>query len=169
MYSIDSALKAKESYAERPTRSRAPAPERTNATCINWRSAKVLRCVIVNTAIAVPLLLSLFSPARAATSSLVIKMGDEPPMFEPAKVTIKAGETVEWLNNGDVVHSVTAVPDEASSAKDVALPKGAATFDSGFMQPGSTFDYTFTVPGTYHYFCVPHETLGMVGTVVVKK
>ena len=52
MYSIDSALKAKESYAERPTGSHAPARERTNATCINWRSAKVLRCAIVNTAIA---------------------------------------------------------------------------------------------------------------------
>jgi plastocyanin len=170
MYSIDSALKARESYAEKPTCSRAPARERTNATCINWRSAKVLRCVIVNTAIAVPLLLSvMFSPARAATSSVVIKMGDEPPMYEPANVTIKAGETVEWLNNGDVVHSVTAVPGDASRANDVALPRGAATFDSGFMPPGSTFDYTFTVPGTYRYFCVPHETLGMVGTVVVKK
>jgi plastocyanin len=170
MYSIDSALKEKESYAERPIGSRAPARERTNATCINWRSAKVLRCVIVNTAIAVPLLLSvMFSPACAATSSVVIKMGDETPMYEPAKVTIKAGETVEWLNNGDVVHSVTAVPADASRANDVALPRGAATFDSGFMPPGSTFDYTFTVPGTYRYFCVPHETLGMVGTVVVKK
>ena len=169
MYSIDSALKAKESYAERPSCSCAPARERTNATCINWRSAKVLRCVIVDTAIAVLLLSVMFSPARAAASSVVIKMGDAPPMYEPVNVTIKAGETVEWLNNGGVVHSVTAVPGDASSPKDVALPMGAATFDSGFMPPGGTFDYTFTVPGTYRYFCVPHEKLGMVGTVVVKK
>jgi plastocyanin len=169
MYSIDSALKAKESYAERPTGSGAPERERTNATWINWRSAKVLRCVIVNSAVAALLLPVMFSPARAAASSVVIKMGDEPPMYEPAKLTIKAGETVEWLNNGGVVHSVTAVPGDASNAKDVALPGGAATFDSGFMPPGSKFDYTFTVPGTYRYFCVPHEALGMVGTVVVKK
>jgi len=169
MYSIDSALKAKESHAERPAGKRDPARERVNATWINWRSAKVLRCVIVNSAVAALLLSVMFTPARAAASSVVIKMGDEPPMYEPAQVTIKAGETVEWLNNGGVVHSVTAVPGDASSPKDVALPKGAATFDSGFMPPGSSFDYTFKVPGTYRYFCVPHEALGMVGTVVVKK
>jgi plastocyanin len=169
MYSIDSALRAKESYAARPTGSRAPARERTTATWISWRSAKVLRCVIVNSAVAALLLSVMFSPARAAASSVVIKMGDEPPMYEPAQVTIKAGETVEWLNNGGVVHSVTAVPEEAYRPKDVALPMGAATFDSGFMPPGSKFDYTFTVPGTYRYFCVPHEALGMIGTVVVKK
>ena len=67
------------------------------------------------------------------------------------------------------VHSVTLVPDDAQNSKDVAEPKGAATFDSGFMAPGSKFSYTFTVPGTYHYFCVPHEKAGMVGVVVVKK
>ena len=37
------------------------------------------------------------------------------------------------------------------------------------MPPGGTFDYTFTVPGTYRYFYVPHEALGMIGTIVVKK
>ena len=168
MYSIDCALNARESHADRPT-GRAPAQQPTNATCINWRSAKVLRCVIVNTAVAALLLSVMFSPARAATSSVVIKLGDAPPMYEPANVTIKVGETVEWLNNGGLVHSVTAVPAEASSPKDVALPGGAATFDSGFMPPGSKFQYTFTVPGTYRYFCVPHEALGMIGTVVVKK
>jgi plastocyanin len=68
--------------------------------------------------------------------------------------------------HGAVVHSVTAVPDDASNAKDVSLPKGAPTFDSGFMAPGGTFEYTFTVPGTYRYFCVPHEKAGMVGTIV---
>jgi plastocyanin len=61
------------------------------------------------------------------------------------------------------------VPEDATNVNDVSLPKGAATFDSGFMPPGATFDYTFTVPGTYHYFCVPHEKAGMVGTIVVKK
>ncbi len=129
-----------------------------------------LRILVVMLVLAAALLLTLMpNPARAATSSIVIRMGDKPPIYEPAKVTIKVGETVEWVNNGAVVHSVTAVPDDASSATDVSLPKGASTFDSGFMPPGGTFDYTFTVPGTYRYFCVPHEKAGMVGTIVVKK
>ena len=32
-----------------------------------------------------------------------------------------------------------------------------------------TFDYTFTLPGTYRYTCVPHEKDGMNGEVVVTK
>jgi plastocyanin len=27
--------------------------------------------------------------------------------------------------------------------------------------------HTFDVPGTYQYFCIPHEMAGMTGTVVV--
>jgi hypothetical protein len=32
---------------------------------------------------------------------------------------------------------------------------------------GESFSYTFDEPGTYEYFCIPHEDLGMVGTVTV--
>jgi plastocyanin len=109
------------------------------------------------------------SPAGAATQSVLIKMADTPAVYEPAKVTARVGQPVEWINTGKNVHSVTLVPDDAQNPKDVTEPTGAATFDSGFMAPGSKFSYTFTVPGTYHYFCVPHEKAGMVGVVVVKK
>ena len=30
----------------------------------------------------------------------------------------------------------------------------------------SQFDYQFTVEGTYDYYCIPHQTLGMVGRIV---
>jgi len=49
------------------------------------------------------------------------------------------------------------------------LPKGATAFDSGFIPPGGDYSYTFTVPGTYRYFCLPHEKAGMFGMIVVKK
>jgi type III restriction enzyme len=47
------------------------------------------------------------------------------------------------------------------------LPRGAATIDSNDIAAGQTYLHTFTVPGTYHYFCEHHETHGMVGTVIV--
>jgi plastocyanin len=56
----------------------------------------------------------------------------------------------------------------AQRKEDVVLPSGAKPFDSGFMQPDATFDYTFTVRGTYKYTCVPHEKDGMNGVIVVK-
>ncbi|HEY2487811.1 MAG TPA: plastocyanin/azurin family copper-binding protein [Candidatus Binataceae bacterium] len=134
------------------------------------RGRLMLRVILAIAAlVAVIALAMLPAPAGAASQSVLIKMADTPAVYEPAKVTVKVGQPVEWINTGKNVHSVTLVPDDAQNPKDVAEPKGAATFDSGFMAPGSKFSYTFSVPGTYHYFCVPHEKAGMVGVVVVKK
>ena len=108
-------------------------------------------------------------PANAAGKPVaVVTMSDKPPKFMPETVTIKVGDTVEWENTAKTLHSVDADPDMVQRPQDVVLPKGAKPFDSGFMQPAAKFDYTFTVPGTYKYTCVPHEKDRMNGTVVVK-
>ena len=33
---------------------------------------------------------------------------------------------------------------------------------------GHSYEYTFEVPGEYHYVCEPHEGLGMVADIVVE-
>jgi plastocyanin len=104
----------------------------------------------------------------ADTPSVVIKMSDKPPKFIPDKVTIKTGQTVEWINNAKTLHSVDGDPSMALKPSDVSLPKGAKPFDSGFMKPDMTWQYTFRVPGTYKYTCVPHEKDGMNGEIIVK-
>jgi plastocyanin len=48
------------------------------------------------------------------------------------------------------------------------LPKAASAFDSGNLDPKETFEHTFDVPGTYRYFCIPHEGTKMYGTVIVE-
>jgi plastocyanin len=40
-----------------------------------------------------------------------------------------------------------------------------AQFDSGIMQTGQTFRYTFNNPGTFEYYCAVHPS--MVGEIVV--
>jgi plastocyanin len=40
-----------------------------------------------------------------------------------------------------------------------------AEFDSGIMQTGQTFRYTFNNPGTFEYHCTVHPS--MVGEIVV--
>ncbi len=88
--------------------------------------------------------------------------------FVPKHVTIKAGQSVEWNNTAALeTHTVTADPELAKTSTSVALPAGAATFNSGDLKPGQTFRYVFTVPGTYRYFCIPHERMGMIGEVEV--
>lgn len=130
----------------------------------------MFRVAIVIGAAAVAAALALLpDPAHAASAPVVVKMSDKQPYYAPEKLTVKAGDTVEWVNNGDTIHSVSTEAANAQNAKDVSLPSGAKPFDSGFVAPGGKYDYTFTVPGTYHYFCLPHEQAGMVGTIVVKK
>lgn len=100
-----------------------------------------------------------------------IAMEDTPMggIYEPATLTVPVGTTVQWKNDGQQVHDATDRRDAALRASDVAYPSGAVPFDSGPMQAGQTFSYTFTVPGTYKYLCVPHEFGGMTGEVTVTK
>jgi plastocyanin len=55
----------------------------------------------------------------------------------------------------------------AANKADAALPSGAQAWNSGDINPGQTFTHTFDTPGTYKYFCIPHEVAGMTGTIVV--
>ena len=72
--------------------------------------------------------------------------------FNPAQVTVKAGDTVTWTNNDSVGHDVTG-----DSFKSGA-PGGLAN--------GDTFEFTFDKTGTFDYVCTVHP--GMEGTVTVE-
>jgi plastocyanin len=87
--------------------------------------------------------------------------------FDPDRVNIEVGQTVLWNNTSDLPHTVTADPVKAKNKDDCNLPASANPFDSGIISPGHTYIQTFTVPGTYKYFCIPHETMGMTGQVIV--
>lgn len=112
---------------------------------------------------------AIFSASMANAATVTVKMTDTPPVFVPVKITIKAGDTVEWENNAATLHTVTFDASKEQVKGDVILPPGVKPFDSGFMMPGGKFSYTFTVPGNYKYFCLPHEKDGMIGYVTVTK
>jgi len=88
--------------------------------------------------------------------------------FLPPVVTITVGQTVRWNNTSLLVHTVTADSALVANLDNVALPKGAAPFNSGNIQSKGTFEHTFTVPGMYRYFCIPHEAAKMNGEIIVK-
>lgn len=74
--------------------------------------------------------------------------------FSPGSVTVKVGDTVEWVNNSTVPHTSTS--DSGS----------ALSWDSGAIDTGGgTFSFTFTKAGTYTYHCSFHAS--MHGTIVV--
>jgi hypothetical protein len=70
--------------------------------------------------------------------------------FDPAEISVPAGATVVWTNQGKEDHTVTA--DDNS-------------FDSGYKKSGTTFQRAFPRPGKYSYHCSPHPW--MKGTVLV--
>ncbi|HKL18405.1 MAG TPA: plastocyanin/azurin family copper-binding protein [Halalkalibaculum sp.] len=88
--------------------------------------------------------------------------------FTPDTVRINTGETVLWKNTSLLAHSVTGDPSVSSIQGSAKLPKSAEAFDSGMMDPKENFRHTFKVPGTYQYFCIPHEGAKMYGWVIVE-
>lgn len=67
--------------------------------------------------------------------------------------------------------SVSAPPQPEANARSQERkqrPEGAEPFHSGEMAQDETYTRTFNLPGRYVCFCLPHETDGMVATLVVK-
>ena len=76
--------------------------------------------------------------------------------FKPGEVEVPVGTTVVWTNRDNIGHSITqGTP-----------PDPAGAFDSGFINQGQTFSFTFSEPGDYHYFCRRHNSMtGLVRVV----
>ncbi len=87
--------------------------------------------------------------------------------FDPFGVLIRPGQTLRWTNLDKAnSHTATAYAPE-NDDHPRRIPEGAAAFDSGYLLPGDSFEVTFSLPGVYDYYCIPHERAGMVGRIVV--
>jgi plastocyanin len=75
--------------------------------------------------------------------------------FAPKEQSIAVGDTVTWtfVDGG---HSTTSRPDQPQK------------WNSQVLEKGKTFAETFTKPGRYQYYCIPHRDF-MKGTIVVGK
>jgi len=87
------------------------------------------------------------TPARAATIEVKI----DNFTFNPKQVTVKAGDTVTWVNHDDIPHTVTSK---------------TFVFRSKALDSDDKFSFTFTAPGSFDYFCSLHPM--MTGTIVVE-
>jgi plastocyanin len=69
--------------------------------------------------------------------------------------TVKVGDTLTWTNVDGVAHTVTAGSGGRSNGG----------FDSGFVDPGGSFQVKFDQPGRFSYTCTLHPF--MSDTVMV--
>jgi plastocyanin len=89
-------------------------------------------------------------PTAAAHSDHDVEIRDG--SFAPERLEIRAGDTVEWRNEGQRPHSVTS---------------DGGSFDSGVIEPGERFERRFVVAGTYPYGSSAQDDEAMDGIVVV--
>jgi plastocyanin len=97
--------------------------------------------------------------ASAQSNEIIVKAratGRRSGVFEPAKVTIKPGQTVTWVWDDEHPHTVTSDTD---------------LFDSGLLTgKGTKWSHKFDNAGNFPYYCAPHGDvggIGMAGTVTV--
>ncbi len=93
---------------------------------------------------------------KANPSVETVAVGDNyfcGPLFENdiCETTIEPGMTVQWdFSSADEPHTVT----ECGTTCDE--PTASPFFDSGVIDDGSAFEFTFDEPGTYLYYCSLH-------------
>ena len=105
----------------------------------------ISRRSLLRFSLAAPAIL-LASTARAATHQVtIVNMA-----FQPANLTIAAGDTVVFANEDNAPHTAT---------------DDAGAFDTGRLAKGSSASLTFPSSGTFAYHCAFHRR--MTGTITV--
>jgi plastocyanin len=95
------------------------------------------------------------TPAAVTGSRVeILALGDSDAswQFTPTRLEITTGTTVVWSNVSTTYHTISA--------------PNLAFEDSGYLDPGQTFQQTFDTPGTYSFHCDPHPW--MMGVIEVK-
>jgi plastocyanin len=88
------------------------------------------------------------APAPAPSPYVVVIKNFQ---FTPSSVTIPVGATVTWRNEDGPAHTATST---------------SPGFDSGNLDDGAHFSFTFLKAGTYQYVCSYHPN--MTGQIVVE-
>ena len=94
--------------------------------------------------------------AEDTTVEMLNKLDKRKMVFSKEIVRINPGDTVFWKST-DPGHNVQFISKNG-------VPDGVEKFKS---KVGKDTEFTFTIPGIYAYWCVPHKTLGMIGFVIV--
>ena len=102
------------------------------------------------------LFISNIAIAEDTNIDMLNKLDGRTMLFSKEIVRIDAGDTVFWKSI-DAGHNVEFISKNG-------VPDGVDKFKSKVSKDA---EYTFSVPGIYAYWCVPHKTMGMIGFVIV--
>ncbi|MEH2182283.1 plastocyanin/azurin family copper-binding protein [Nostoc sp.] len=151
-----------------------------------WISTTLIRPMrkVKALSLIVALILSVLSllpgTAQAATTEVQIGSARGKLVFEPSTVTIKAGDTIKWVNNLSADSACNVVFDKVAFDTYNDTEEDPKAIDPELFsylshknvikEPTGTFTKIFNVPeGKYTYACTPHQSEGMIGQVIVER
>lgn len=102
------------------------------------------------------------SPGPGSEVTLLIENYE----YVPAEIVVSPGTTVTWVNKDVAPHTVTQGAIDGNPADRLFDSSGMAEGRLDLMFEGDTWSFTFSEPGEYLYFCIPHPY--MVGKVIVR-
>ncbi|MSP61753.1 MAG: hypothetical protein EXR72_15745 [Myxococcales bacterium] len=103
--------------------------------------------------------------AKGSGATVTVMVGAGGLNFDPADAKIKVGDTVHWVWAG-AGHNV--VSGDKGADNKFCSPNGMNCAAAPTSNAGTTYDFKFTMAGSYPYFCAPHAGAGMKGTVTVQ-
>lgn len=116
--------------------------------------ARWIRSLGIATVVALTALFALMPAAGAAPRAQETKnVNIQNFAFDPLTISVNVGDTVTWKNSDQAPHTATAVD---------------KSFDSGRLNQGQEFSFTFTKAGTFQYVCAFHDRM-QAGTIEVKE
>jgi plastocyanin len=83
-----------------------------------------------------------FLPGRTAAAVTTYRVTMARYAYQPATLTVRAGDTVTWTNHDEAKHDVVTT-----------------SFRSPLLAKGASWSHTFTTPGTYAYYCSVHPDM----------
>ena len=123
------------------------------------------------------------APAGAATMAAITGTTHEVKMigdaqgyrFEPANLTIKAGDGIKFTTVSGGPHNVAfdpaTIPTDVQGQLDANISEKMGQLSSALkMNPGESITVSFAniKAGKYPYHCTPHLALGMKGEITVQ-
>ena len=90
------------------------------------------------------------SQSKAAVAGQTLQAAIDNFAFTPKEMTVPVGATVQWTNKDDIPHTVTS---------------DSKVFESSILDTNQTFQFIFTKPGKFPYFCKLHPHMTGVITV----
>jgi plastocyanin len=91
------------------------------------------------------------APSADTSPDLAVEVKIDNFAFTPGVITVKSGTRVTWINRDDIPHTV-----DSTQGK----------FKSAALDTDDKFDFRFTEPGEYPYYCRMHPK--MTGKIVVQ-